>query len=118
MITVRGRVGGMNTFEVTGPPLAEIAPGIYDFNMRDGSTMLVIVDRNDDGSLWWAPFGERGAVVDTSMDWSRIVGAVAVGYEELGRRRPEMFVDLTDGAEKIMAAGSAPVSISGRGQTP
>lgn len=81
------------TIEFTGPPLAEIAPGVYDLTMRDGSMLLAIVDRSEDGTPWWAPLGALGETVDTSMDWSAVVGAVAVGVEDLARRRP----DLVDG---------------------
>jgi hypothetical protein len=101
------------TFEFTGPPLSEITPGIWDLTLRDGTTVLAIVDRGDDGLPWWAPLGDPGAVVDCSTDWSGVAGAIAVGIEQLAKRRPVYVPPAALERFQSMPA-PGPVSISGR----
>lgn len=104
------------TFDVTGPPLSEITPGVWDLALRDGSRVLAVVDRGDDGKPWWALLGERCEAVDCSTDWTNVVGAIGVGIEEMARRRPALVApsDL-ERLRSIPAPG--PVSISGRGRS-
>lgn len=104
------------SFEFTGPPLSEIAPGVYDLNLRDGTTVLAIVDRGDDGLPWWAPLGDPDAVVDCSTDWSNVVGAIAVGIAQLADRRPAYISSVVLERFRSMPA-QGPVSIGGRGRS-
>lgn len=101
--------------ELNGPPLSEIVPGLWELQMRDGSELLAIVNREDDGPAWWAPLCEPGATVDCSTDWTNVSGARMVSFDEAARRVPHLGLPT-----QVLAPRSDPaaVSISGRGYSP
>lgn len=71
------------SLEVTGPPLSEIPPGLWELTMADGSSMLAVVWRDDAGIPWYVPFDPHGKYPDNgSTDWTSVRGAVAVSLRE------------------------------------
>jgi len=69
---------GDSAFSVamTGPPLVDIRPGLYELEMRDGTRQLAAVGRTSQGDTWWAACGGKRCWM--MWDWSEVAGATCI----------------------------------------